>query len=67
MNTGPLATIGGTGIFVTAVRAALLDGRVDVIVHSLQGPADRARRRASPSRPSRRGRTRSTRCAPGTG
>jgi hydroxymethylbilane synthase len=34
VNTGPLATIGGTGVFVTAVRTALLDGRVDVIVHS---------------------------------
>ena len=34
VNTGPLATIGGTGVFVTAVREALLDGRVDVVVHS---------------------------------
>ncbi|WP_395726999.1 hydroxymethylbilane synthase [Nakamurella sp.] len=34
VNTGPLATIGGTGVFVTGVRTALLDGRVDVIVHS---------------------------------
>ncbi len=34
VNTGPLAVIGGTGVFVTAVRAALLDGRVDVVVHS---------------------------------
>jgi hydroxymethylbilane synthase len=44
VNTGPLATIGGTGVFVTAVRAALLDGRVDVIVHSYKdlptAPAD---------------------------
>ncbi len=36
VNAGPLATIGGTGIFVTAVRSALLDGRVDVIVHSFK-------------------------------
>ena len=36
INTGPLAAIGGTGIFVTAVRAALADGRVDVIVHSFK-------------------------------
>ena len=36
INTGPLAAIGGTGVFVTAVRAALLDGRVDVIVHSFK-------------------------------
>lgn len=36
VNTGPLAAIGGTGVFVTAVRTALLDGRVDVIVHSFK-------------------------------
>ena len=36
VNTGPLAAIGGTGIFVTAVRAALADGRVDLIVHSFK-------------------------------
>ena len=36
INTGPLAAIGGTGIFVTAVRRALADGRVDVIVHSFK-------------------------------
>ncbi len=44
VNPGPLATIGGTGIFVTALRAALLAGRVDVIVHSYKdlptAPAD---------------------------
>lgn len=33
-RTSPLAQIGGTGVFVTAVRQALLDGEVDVIVHS---------------------------------
>ena len=32
----PLATIGGTGVFVTALREALVDGRVDVAVHSLK-------------------------------
>jgi hydroxymethylbilane synthase len=36
LNTGPLAAIGGTGVFVTAVRTALLEGRVDVIVHSFK-------------------------------
>jgi len=36
INTGPLAAIGGTGVFVTAVRTALLDCRVDVIVHSFK-------------------------------
>ena len=34
INAEPLASIGGTGVFVTAVRAALLAGRVDVVVHS---------------------------------
>jgi len=34
VNTGPLATIGGTGVFVTGVRTALLNGRADVVVHS---------------------------------
>jgi hydroxymethylbilane synthase len=34
VNTGPLATIGGTGVFVTGVREALLDGRADIVVHS---------------------------------
>ncbi|MEE1617953.1 hydroxymethylbilane synthase [Brachybacterium sp. J153] len=33
-RTSPLAQIGGTGVFVTAVRQALLDGAVDVVVHS---------------------------------
>jgi hydroxymethylbilane synthase len=32
----PLAEIGGTGVFVTAVRDALLRDRVDVAVHSLK-------------------------------
>ncbi|MCC2321031.1 hydroxymethylbilane synthase [Cellulomonas xiejunii] len=39
-----LATLGGTGVFVTALRDALLDGRCDVAVHSLKdlptGPAE---------------------------
>src|SRR5690606_31490687 len=33
-RTSPLAQFGGTGVFVTAVRQALLDGEVDVVVHS---------------------------------
>jgi hydroxymethylbilane synthase len=36
VNRGPLASIGGTGVFVTAVRAALLAGHVDVVVHSFK-------------------------------
>ena len=35
-SSAPLATLGGTGVFVTALREALLDGRVDVAVHSLK-------------------------------
>ncbi len=36
VNSGPLASIGGTGVFVTAVREALLSGRVDLVVHSFK-------------------------------
>lgn len=32
----PLAQMGGTGVFVGALREALLDGRVDLAVHSLK-------------------------------
>jgi hydroxymethylbilane synthase len=32
----PLEQVGGTGVFVGALRDALLDGRVDVAVHSLK-------------------------------
>lgn len=44
VKTGSLASLGGTGVFVTALREALLDGRCDVAVHSLKDlpttPAD---------------------------
>lgn len=36
ISRAPLATIGGTGVFVSALRDALLDGRVDIAVHSLK-------------------------------
>ena len=36
VNLGPLASIGGTGVFVIEVRSRLLAGDVDVIVHSLK-------------------------------
>lgn len=36
VNAGPLATIGGTGVFVTAVRDALRMGLADIAVHSLK-------------------------------
>jgi hydroxymethylbilane synthase len=32
----PLAQLGGTGVFVSALREALLDGVIDVAVHSLK-------------------------------
>ncbi|XSS51115.1 hydroxymethylbilane synthase [Propionibacteriaceae bacterium G1746] len=44
VNLAPLERIGGTGVFVSAVRDALLDGRVDLVVHSMKdlptAPAD---------------------------
>ena len=36
VNQGPLANIGGTGVFVLEVRSRLLAGDVEVIVHSLK-------------------------------
>ncbi|MGA4670590.1 hydroxymethylbilane synthase [Propionibacteriaceae bacterium Y1923] len=36
VNPAPLERIGGTGVFVSAVRDALLDGRVDLVVHSMK-------------------------------
>lgn len=35
-DRAPLAQIGGTGVFVTAVRQAVVDGDVDVAVHSFK-------------------------------
>jgi hydroxymethylbilane synthase len=35
-NAAPLAQLGGTGVFVSALREALLEGRIDVAVHSLK-------------------------------
>jgi hydroxymethylbilane synthase len=35
-RTSSLASLGGTGVFVTALREALLDGRCDIAVHSLK-------------------------------
>lgn len=44
VSTRPLAQIGGTGVFVSALREALLRGEVDLAVHSLKdlptAPAD---------------------------
>lgn len=35
-DSSPLESIGGTGVFVTAVRQAVLDGDADLAVHSLK-------------------------------
>jgi hydroxymethylbilane synthase len=35
-STAALTQIGGTGVFVTALRSALLEGRIDLAVHSLK-------------------------------
>ncbi len=35
-SSASLTQLGGTGVFVSALREALLDGRVDVAVHSLK-------------------------------
>lgn len=36
VNRAPLTSIGGTGVFVAAVREALSAGRVDLVVHSFK-------------------------------
>nr|WP_219106584.1 hydroxymethylbilane synthase [Austwickia sp. TVS 96-490-7B] len=36
VNTAPLTQIGGTGVFASAIRQALLDDRVDLAVHSMK-------------------------------
>lgn len=54
VNAAPLATLGGTGVFVSALREALLRGEVDVAVHSLKdlptAPADGIALAAVPTR-----------------
>ena len=54
VSTKPLATIGGTGVFVSALREALLRGEVDLAVHSLKdlptAPADGIALAAVPTR-----------------
>jgi hydroxymethylbilane synthase len=51
---GPIEQAGGTGVFVNALRDALLDGRVDLAVHSLKdlptAPAEGIRLAAIPPR-----------------
>lgn len=54
VSSAPLATLGGTGVFVSALREALLRGEVDVAVHSLKdiptGPAEGITLAAVPTR-----------------
>jgi hydroxymethylbilane synthase len=54
VSTAALASMGGTGVFVGALRTALLEGRVDVAVHSLKdlptGPAEGIALAAVPTR-----------------
>lgn len=53
-SSAPLTSIGGTGVFVSALREALLDERIDIAVHSLKdlptGAADGLSLAAVPSR-----------------
>lgn len=53
-NPAPLASLGGAGVFVSALREALLRGDVDVAVHSLKdlptGPAEGITLAAVPER-----------------
>ena len=54
VDRGAIAQMGGTGVFVTALREALLDGSVDVAVHSYKdlptAPAPGLRVAAVPAR-----------------
>jgi hydroxymethylbilane synthase len=54
ISSKPLATIGGTGVFVSALRDALLRGEIDLAVHSLKDlptyPADGIDLAAVPTR-----------------
>jgi hydroxymethylbilane synthase len=54
VSTEPVTQIGGTGVFVTALRGALLAGEVDLAVHSLKdlptGPAEGIALAAVPAR-----------------
>ncbi len=63
----PLAQIGGTGVFVSALRHALLGRRDRRGGALLQGPADRAGRGHRAGRRAGRARTRATRSSPATG
>ena len=65
VNGAPLASLGGAGVFVSALRDALLDGKVDVAVHSLKD-LPTARPTGSRWPRSRCARTRATCSSPAT-
>ena len=65
-SAAPLATLGGTGVFVSALRDALLAGRGRRRRPLAQGPADDAGRRHRARRRSRCARTRATPSSPAT-
>jgi hydroxymethylbilane synthase len=54
VSTAPLADLGGTGVFATALRTALRNGDVDLVVHSFKdlptAPADGLAIAAAPVR-----------------
>ncbi len=56
----PIWAIGGQGVFVKEVQAAVLDGRADIAVHSAKDLPSSHRPRAWSSPPSRCGATRGT-------
>ena len=62
-----LAQIGGTGVFVAALRDALLAGDVDLAVHSLKDLPTAAPDGLAARRRARRARTRATCWSPATG
>ena len=65
-SAAPLAQLGGTGVFVSALREALLDGRIDVAVHSLKDLPTGAGRRPRAGRRAPSARTPATSSSPAT-
>ena len=61
VSRAELAQIGGTGVFVSALRESLLAGEIDLAVHSLKDLPVGAGARARAGRGARPGTTRGTR------
>ncbi len=66
-STAAISSLGSTGVFVTALRDALLAGEVDLAVHSYKDLPTARGGRADRSPPSRRARTPATCSSPATG